>query len=371
MQHEFDIKAFFFKNRNQVLISIFLFWFFFAMLIMIEDEIAFRVYGMKADYVDRLQYFIRWVLWTLLTPLIIYLALRVPIQKGHLVTGIAKHFILAILFTVLEFMIEIPIIRLATLKITGAMPAVSNYAVVFILKFNIYLLLYFLVIGTTYLVLYVNRYNHSKILAGETHIKNHLLQTQLAEAKLRLLKMQLDPHFLFNTHHSIVSLMVNNENEKAISMLTGLSDLLRHSLEDQQQTISLEKEIHLLKLYLDIQQTRFQDRLQFSIDIDPLAIMQKVPAFILQPLVENAIRHGISNSSKNHFIHITATLIDGSILLKVENDGVSVDFKSYKEGIGISNTKERLVQLYNGHSGFILQNTESGVLATITIPIKE
>ncbi|MEO6130613.1 MAG: histidine kinase [Saprospiraceae bacterium] len=369
MFQEFDIKAFFIKNRKQVLISIFLFWFFFALLIMIEDEIAFRIYGMKADFVDRLQYFIRWVLWTLLTPLIIFLAIKFPIQKNQLVWGIGKHFILAILFTALEFMIEIPLIRLATLKITGAMPAVSNYAVVFILKFNIYLLLYFLVLGTTYLVLYVNSYNQSKILAGEAHIKNQLLQTQLVEAKLSLLKMQLDPHFLFNTHHSIVSLMLNNENEKAIKMLTGLSDLLRHSLDDQQQTIPLEKELHLLKLYLGIQETRFHEKLKVSFHIDSLALDQKVPAFILQPLVENAIKHGIAVSSKANTISVSATMADGSLILKVENDGVLIDYNHYREGIGISNTRERLKQLYDGQSKFELKNNDhDSVTASITIP---
>ncbi len=368
MVQEFDIKSFLIRNRKQVLISILLFWFFFALLIVIEDEIAFRAYGVKADYVDRLQYFIRWILWTLLTPLIIYLAIRVPIQKDHLAGGIAKHFFLAIIFTALEFCIEIPLIRLATLKITGAMPAVSNYAVVFILKFNIYLLLYFLVIGTTYLVMYINRYNHSIVLAGETHIRNQLLQTQLAEAKLSLLKMQLDPHFLFNTHHSIVSLMLNNENEKAISMLTGLSDLLRQSLDDQQQTIPLEKELHLLKLYLGIQEIRFQERLRFSFHIDELALEQKVPAFILQPLVENAIKHGVSVSSAVHCIEIGAMLMNGNLVLSVANDGVAIDFSAFREGIGISNTKERLSQLYGGQATFELKNTEAGVVATIIIP---
>ncbi|HZV70475.1 MAG TPA: histidine kinase [Saprospiraceae bacterium] len=369
MLHEFDIKAFFLKNKKQVLISIFLFWFFFALLILVEDEIAFRMYGMKADHIDRLQYFIRWVLWTLLTPLIIYLAIKFPIQKERLVRGIAKHFLLAILFTALEFSLEIPLIRFATLKITGAMPTVSNYAVVFILKFNIYLLLYFLVIGATYLLLYVNSYNQSRILAGEAHIKNQLLQTQLAETKLSLLKMQLDPHFLFNTHHSIVSLMLNNENDKAIRMLTGLSDLLRHSLDDQQQTILLEKELHLLKLYLGIQETRFHERLKVNFQIDSHALSQKVPSFILQPLVENAIKHGISVSSKSNTIAIHASLANGNLILSVENDGASIDFSNFKEGIGISNTKERLSQLYNGRSTFVLKNHgDAGVLATITIP---
>jgi sensor histidine kinase YesM len=369
MFQELDIKAFFQKNRKSILRAIFLFWLVFAILILIEDDVALRMWGIKADPIDRLQYTIRWVLWTLLTPLIIFAAIKFPIQKNKLIRGIGTHLMLALLFIGLEFLIEIPIIRYATLEIKGSVQSVSDYAAIFILKLNIYLLLYFLVIGTTYLVLYINSYHKSRILATEADIRNQQLQTQLAETKLSLLKMQLDPHFLFNTHHSIVALMLNNENDKAIRMLTGLSDLLRHSLDDQQQRISLEKELHLLNLYLEIQQVRFQDRLKISFHIDPEALSQKVPAFILQPLVENAIKHGIARSSDANRISIDAIMTDGNLVIKVENEGATIDFDHYKEGIGISNTKERLSQLYNGHSAFELKNMDQrGVLATITIP---
>lgn len=370
MFQNFNIKEFFKQNRKQIFVSIFLFWFVFALLILIEDEIALRIANMKADPVDRLQYCIRFALWTLLTPLVILLAVKFPIRKTFLLRDIAKHFLLALLFITLEFSLEIPIIRFATLKITGIQPPVSDYAAIFILKLNIYLLLYFLIVGTTYLVLYIESNNRSNILAKETDIENQHLQTQLAEAKLSLLKMQLDPHFLFNTHHSIVSLMLNDENEKAIKMLTKLSDLLRLSLEDQQQTISLEREIQLLKLYLDIQQIRFHDRLKISFNIEPKSLSQKVPSFILQPLVENAIKHGISVSSNPSNIIIETKFVDDKLILSVENDGTTIDFKNFQEGIGIANTKERLHQLYNSESKFELKNlSNEGVIATITLPI--
>lgn len=369
MQQQFNLKDFFRKYRKQVLLSIFLFWLIFALLILIEDELGLRIANHKADPVDRLQYIIRWMLWAFLSPLIIFLAVNFPVRKNFIVRDIAKHFILALLVIALEFAIEIPIIRYATLRINGAVQPVSDYAAVFILKLNYYFLLYFLVVGTTYLVLYVESDSRSRLLAQQTELKNQQLQTQLSEAKLSFLKMQLDPHFLFNTHHSIVSLMLNNENDKAIAMLTKLSDLLRLSLEDGQQIISMEKEIQLLKLYLDIQQIRFNDRLNVSFDIDPKSLQEKIPSFILQPLVENAIKHGISVSSKAGNISISSSSRDDKLILKVENDGSRIDFRNFREGIGITNTRERLHQLYNSRSSFELQNSSGeGVAAIVIIP---
>ncbi len=370
MFQDFDIWEFFRKNRKQILLAIVSFWIIFALLIIIEDEIALKISGVKADPLDRLQYCIRWVLWTLLTPVIIFLAVQFPISRKHLLQGILKHFFFAIAIVGVEFAIEIPIVRYAALKITGTKPPVYDYAIVFILKVNIYFLLYFLAVGVTYLVLNIESTNRTRILATEAGIKNQQLQTQLAEAKLSMLKMQIDPHFLFNTHHSIVSLIMNNENDRAVSMLTKLSDLLRLSLEDHQQTILLEKEIHLIKLYLDIQKIRFQDRLNIAFCIEPKTLIQKVPSFILQPIVENAIKHGFSLSSDRVSINIKASLTDSQLVLSVENNGGTIDFKNFQAGIGIRNTRERLYHLYNGASKFELNNLQDkGVIALITLPI--
>ena len=164
--------------------------------------------------------------------------------------------------------------------------------------------------------------------------------------------------------------MLNHENDKAIKMLTKLSDLLRLSLQDQQQTIQLEKEIQLLKLYLEIQQIRFQDRLKISYNIDSKSLLKMVPAFILQPLVENAIKHGISVSAGAENIILQSIVMDDKLIITVENDGASLDFDNWKEGIGISNTKERLFQLYKHDSKFELMNiSEDSVMAKITIPV--
>lgn len=348
--------------------AVVLFWLVFAVLMLIEDEVALRIAGTRTDPVDRLQYIIRFVLWTLLTPLIIALSIRFPIRRSLLFTGIIRHFFFAMLIIGLEFIIEIPIIRFATLRMLGKVPPVIDYATVFILKLNIYLLLYFLVVGVTWLVLNLENSTRSALLAKEAELKNKQLETQLTEAKLALLKMQLDPHFLFNTHHSIISLMMNNENDKAVKMLSLLSDLLRLSLAEEQQMVPLEKEMQMLKLYLDIQQIRFQERLDVVFSVDPRTLSERVPSFILQPIVENAIKHGISASSHTGRLNIRAKIDGNTLVLTVDNDGAVIDFDYYREGIGLANTKERLYQIYGNRSKFELKNLPEGVSAIITIP---
>jgi len=370
MTREFSIKEFFQKHRNSILLSICLFWFVFAALIIVEDEIALRIANMKADPIDRFQYFIRFILWTLLTPGIILLAVKFPVRKKSLLKDLALHLFFAMLVVALEFCIEIPIVRFWTERMTGKRPPVIDYAAVFILKLNIYFLLYFLIAGVTYLVLAMESYNQSKILAKEAERKNQQLLAQLAEARLRVLKMQLDPHFLFNTHHSIVSLMLNNENEKAIGMLTKLSDLLRLSLEEHEQTIVLEREILLLRLYLDIQQIRFHERLCVKFQIDPAILSYRVPSFILQPLVENAIKHGLSVSAEPGTVSIEAKHSGNDLVLSVTNKGRIMDPENIRYGIGIRNTQERLLRLYESNSLFELRNAnDHEVIASITIPM--
>ncbi len=370
MINNINIPGFFKKHRKKFFISIFLFWIIFALLVLAEDEIAVRIVNNSVDPVDRLQYCIRFAIWSLLTPLIIFLAVKFPVQKKSLFIGILMHFLFSLVVIAIEFSIEIPIIRSLTLKINGMVAPVAEYATVFFLKLNLYILLYFVIAGVTYLVLYIESNHQAAMLSKEANIKNQQLQTQLAEARLSMLKMQLDPHFLFNTHHSIVSLMLNDENDKAIKMLTGLSDLLRLSLEDQQQMITLEREIQILKLYLDIQQVRFHDRLKIEFDIQHRSLSQKVPSFILQPLVENAIKHGIAVSSEASKIYIGSQISGDKLILSIKNNGRSIDFKNFREGIGITNIKERLQQLYNNHSGFELKNIDNeGVIALISLPI--
>jgi two-component system LytT family sensor kinase len=188
-------------------------------------------------------------------------------------------------------------------------------------------------------------------------LKASQLQAQLAQSQLQALKMQLHPHFLFNTLHAISSLM-RRDVEAAERMIARLSDLLRLTLENVgAQETSLRQELEFLERYLEIEQTRFRDRLQVKMEIEPETLDARVPNLILQPLVENAVRHGVTP-------HAGPGLINGAGLPDARRAQI-------KEGVGWANTRARLEQLYGADHLFDLSNRdEGGLVVSLTIPFR-
>ncbi|MEO1652716.1 MAG: histidine kinase, partial [Bacteroidota bacterium] len=199
------------------------------------------------------------------------------------------------------------------------------------------------------------------------------MQQKLAQAELLVLKKQLHPHFLFNTLHAISALM-HKDIAAADKMIARLSHLLRATLENTGvQEVSLKQEMEILELYLQIEQIRFQDRLEVSIQVDPAIYDKKVPNLILQPIVENAIRYGVAQFSKAGKISVTANQVNGHIELKVSDNGQgmpSTQAADIKEGIGLSNTRLRLQQLYGEKGQLHLHNIgqNQGLEVKILIP---
>lgn len=196
------------------------------------------------------------------------------------------------------------------------------------------------------------------------------LQESLAAARWHALELQIQPHFLFNTLNAVSALVRNGQRDEAVEMIAGLSDLLRYSLDHSgAQGVSLDQEVTILRRYLDIQQARFSDRLEVQLDVAEETRRACVPALILQPLAENAIRHGIATSARGGRIEVAATRRDGHLRLEVFNSG------SLREGavrgIGLSNTEERLRQLYGDRQSLELSAARGGVLAVITLPWSE
>jgi len=230
------------------------------------------------------------------------------------------------------------------------------------------LLVYGGVIGVCYAFDYYRKYREREFLATQ-------LEAQLAQAQLESLRTQLQPHFLFNTLNGIVGLMRDNKNDAAVNMLVGLSDLLRHALEHStQQEVELKEELSFLELYLNIQQMRFSDRLQITMDIDPRATSALVPSLILQPLVENALRHGIGRSVASGLVGITAHVEEDSLKLTVFDNGAGLP-KSWQlkssGGIGLANTAARLQQLYGENHRLDVRNrSQGGVEVVIVVPFR-
>ncbi len=197
---------------------------------------------------------------------------------------------------------------------------------------------------------------------------------ELNNAQLNALKMQLHPHFLFNTLHTISSLI--DENTKhAQTMVSKLGFLLRSILEqNQKHTITVKEEIEYIRSYLDIEEVRFQDRLKVVYDIDEDSIDALVPNLILQPIVENAIKHGFSKKTDECTIQVCAKVAGEKLMLVVEDDGKGVKDKSVLEngnGIGIKNVRDRLIKLYGDNQTFeLIPGDEKGVTAKIIIPLK-
>jgi LytS/YehU family sensor histidine kinase len=209
----------------------------------------------------------------------------------------------------------------------------------------------------------------------EKSIETLALESQLNQSKLNSLKMQLHPHFLFNTHNTIAMLIRNKKEKKAIEMITSLSDLLRISLSEEiKQMISLKKEIELIKKYLAIEEIRFEDNLEILFDIAKNTEEINIPSLILQPIVENAFKHGIAEDLKKSELKISSFIKNKYLILQVYNSGKQLDknFKLKKQnGIGLSNTLKRLKRIYNSKAKFELKNDNNGVVVILKIPINE
>jgi hypothetical protein len=241
------------------------------------------------------------------------------------------------------------------------------YRFMFLTNFPWSLLIYFTVLGTIFVTRYYRKFRERELRAVQ-------LESNLARARLQVLKMQLHPHFLFNTHNAI-SELIHKDPDAAEKILTNLSDLLRISLEKLDvEEVPLEQELEFLKKYVEIEQTRFQERLQFKMNIAPETLDAQVPNMLLQPLIENAVKHGITPLKRGGTIKLESSRKNGHLLLKISDDGIGIGSSNAKnliKGIGLANTKARLIHLYkNDQSMEIESNKDNGLSVKLKIPFK-
>jgi two-component system, LytTR family, sensor kinase len=312
-----------------------------------------------------------WLAWAPLTPAMIWLARRYSIVtetwKRSLLVHLPAFSLLSAIHSAAATAITLTINPFDSM---GSSPTAFWPRFLSRLQgsFGSDLLVYGAVIGICYALDYYRKYREREIMATQ-------LEAQLAQAQLDSLRMQLHPHFLFNTLNGIVGLVRDNKNQAAVSMLVGLSDLLRHALEhSSKQEVELREELNFVKLYLNIQEMRFSDRLQIEFDIDPATAKAMVPNLILQPLAENALRHGIGGSTATGLVGISSLAQDGHLRLTVYDNGAGLpDNWQLKgsAGIGLANTAARLQQLYNDNHEFDIRNRDGGgVEVVIVIPFR-
>ncbi|MCR6655622.1 MAG: sensor histidine kinase [Opitutus sp.] len=208
--------------------------------------------------------------------------------------------------------------------------------------------------------------------AKESRVESAELNAMLQRAQLQALRSQLNPHFLFNTLHSIAELIHENPRQ-AEQMVIQLGELLRKALETQALEVTLREELEFIRTYLAIEQTRLGDRLDLAWRIDPAALHARVPSLLLQPIVENAIRHGIANSPRGGRLEISASRAGDQLRLEVRDDGPGLKQTAAStegQGIGLGHTRARLERLYGARASFSLTG-EHGVVASITLPWSE
>jgi two-component system LytT family sensor kinase len=311
-----------------------------------------------------------WYLWGFLSPLILHLGRAVPVDGDAKLRGVLLHIGACVLLAAFHIAAATGLrMLIRPFDVwSDRNPFLIQYRAELKSFFLFDVLVYWAVFGVAYAFDYRERYRERQSQASR-------LEAQLAQAQLESLKMQLHPHFLFNTLHTIAGLVRGNEKEHAVNMIAGLSELLRRALERaDEQEVRLKDELKFIELYLDIQKVRFSDRLSVETSIAPETLEALVPNLILQPLVENALRHGIALKQAPGLLTIKTVRENGSLRITVSDDGPGLkpDWQLQEHGgIGVANTGERLKHLYGAQHEFALLNDEcGGTTAFISIPFR-
>jgi two-component sensor histidine kinase len=311
-----------------------------------------------------------WYMWGCLSPLVLGLGRRYPCEGPSWFKGLLVHLPFGVILSAAHIAAATAV-RMVIRPFdvwSDVNPFLIQYRVELRGFFLFDFFIYWAILGVGYAFDYRERYREREAQAAR-------LKAQLAQAQLESLKMQLQPHFLFNTLHTISGLVRTNERQPAVDMIAGLSDLLRRALESaDEQEVPLREEVKFIELYLDIQKVRFSDRLTVRMEIEPETLDALVPNLILQPLVENAIRHGISPKETAGVIVINSYRDDRMLRIRVCDDGPGLQSgwrMEESEGIGLANTCERLKYLYGAEHRFDLSNgAGGGMIAAIAVPFR-
>lgn len=297
--------------------------------------------------------FAAWYPWVPLTPLVLALGRRFSLERSRLWVALPVHLAAGLLIGGAQLALA-----LAGMRWMAPGPLERSYLSAYVdwmlptyLEFAV--LIYFTILVLAYAFDYYRRYVRGTVRTSQ-------LETALARAQLQALRSQLQPHFLFNTLHAVSSLM-DEDVRAARRMIARLADLLRTTLDtSDEQEVSLLRELETLQLYLDIERERFSDRLRFELDVHPDVLDARVPNLVLQPLVENAVRHGISPRQEGGRIVVRASRENGRLVLVVEDDGAGAEGADSREGVGLRNTRARLARLYPDHHALRIRHPEHG-----------
>ncbi|HJQ39249.1 MAG TPA: histidine kinase [Thermoanaerobaculia bacterium] len=338
-------------NRRELSLIV-LVWVFFAFLHTTQFYFGIKgeVPATKLSYGRVLSWELAcWLLWAVFTPLVVWLSRRVPIALKA--KPIALHLVVSVVLSLLRSAgMVVFTMLLRPFPWPDDRPFLGQFQSTATSFFHLDFIVYWGIVGIVH--------------AFDTRRRLRERDLLLAQAQLANLRLQVQPHFLFNTLHTIASLVRDGSSHAAVTMIAGLSDLLRYSLDNAgRDRVPLSEELEVVRRYLEIQQTRFSDQLHVNVEMEPDTRDAAVPTLLLQPLVENAIRHGNPG-----LVDVRTRRDDGTLVVEIENDGAPLN-GHLREGIGLSSTRRRLEQLYGARASLELMNREpAGVVARVRIP---
>ena len=312
---------------------------------------------------------VEWLPWALATPFVLRLGRRFPPTQLRPLSTWLRHF-----FACMAINLVFSAWAATLEKLTNpyAEPTPWKFLPLLSAKFYGGLLSSFILYTIVLLVSYLL---DSRERLARQQTETARLNEQLMKAQLSALRRQIEPHFLFNTLNSIAGLVRERRNDDAVTTIVELSDFMRRVLADSnRQEVPLAEELEFTRKYLDIQKIRFVERLQCSVNVPTELLPAQVPMLILQPMVENAIKHGIAKRTQGGAIRILASRSNGMLTLSVYNDGPGLDANGpvSNSGIGISNMRTRLHSLYGEAFAFDMKNqAPGGVEVSVSMPFKE
>jgi two-component system, LytTR family, sensor kinase len=304
----------------------------------------------------------RFYLWAALAPAVAYSLKRIPLQPIA-ASRLFLHVLASLIFSLVHMVLHLSLatVFMGRPTLSGGS---SSLSVQVIHSFPLGVLAYWVILG---MMMATSHYERSRL----EQVRTSKLQAQLAEARLRALQMQLQPHFVFNALHSLSDL-VTDEPKTAVRLIARLGDFLRLTLQNStSQWVPLKRELDFLDAYLEIERVRFGDRLKVVFQIDPQSLDAEVPSLILQPLVENAIRHGIASHIGPGLVQLASRRRGATLLLEIRDNGPGMP-SNPPEGLGLRNTHERLRQTYGSSYSLEVRNQgERGVVVSCELPYRQ
>ncbi|MEM8960629.1 MAG: histidine kinase [Acidobacteriota bacterium] len=339
-------------------------WVLLSLFMVFPFHLQFVAVGEPVPWTRVVSQLIGWYLWGLFLPPIWYLVRRFPLERRNWTSRVVLYIAFGLLISAVYGFLDLLKAEIIESVVLGRfaiqLRPIGDLATYLLNGIELSLIIYFTIVLALYASSYYRKYFEGEVAASR-------LEAQLVRSQLDVLKMQLHPHFLFNTLNAISALM-HRDVDAADRMIALLSDLLRRSLEkDDRHEVPLRDELELLDHYLQIERIRFRDRLQVMMDIDPECLDAHVPKLILQPLVENAIRHGIAMASAAGRIAVVAERRGRMIRLEVADDGPGLprDPSKLREGVGLANTRARMQQLYGVDQRLDMRESRWGGLAVV------